>query len=121
MVQRFWRHWSHIRDLRFALRASFMAVRIQSLGRGFITRRRVGLWYHKRFVVAKGWQAIIRRVLSNKHWRRRCGDEFIAVQRIQALFRGYHSRWRLLLIKQHAAALRLQSLWSVYTLCMPIS
>ena len=120
VLQQFWRHWLHIRLMRFAVRASFMAVRIQSVVRGFVTRRRVGVWYQQRSWVAAGWQAIIRRVLSNKHWRRRHMVEFAAARRVQALFRGYQSRHRLLLIRRSASALRIQSLWSVSALTCPL-
>lgn len=113
VLQRFWRHWLHIRLMRFAVRASFMAVRIQAIARGFVTRRRVGIWYRKRSLVATGWQAIIRRVLSNKHWRQRCWVEFSAARRVQALFRGFLARHRLLLMSRSAAVLKIQSLWSV--------
>lgn len=110
-IQRIYKH--HYRKKRFnaLIRQLKGVVNIQALARGVIARRFVAEWYLRRSSMVLAWQTIIRRMLSNIHWKRQLEIEYRAASRLQAGARGRAAREKALNRRASLAVLRIQCLW----------
>lgn len=112
LLQGFWRRSRVLLPWRRALRCVLAATRIQKLVRGFVTRKYVGRWHRLRAGQAVGWQARVRRLLSNKKLRQETLRELRrAALMMQALFRGYVCRQRLRTRRRAQACTVIQRVW----------
>lgn len=96
---------------RRAVKCVLMAVRIQKLVRGFVTRKRVGRYAFFLNAIAIFFQARIRRYLSNKVVRPRLKFERQCAIKIQRIIRGKLGRIKWIRKRRELAVIRIQAMW----------
>lgn len=110
-LQKFWRKSKALIPWRYAVLCMRMAVRIQKIARGMITRVWVARWYNRRNTVVTMLQSKTRMMLSNKRTRPRLALEQEAAKTIQRFVRGRTGRKKWKLAQYDVAALHIQCLW----------
>lgn len=110
-IQRLYKHYYRQKRFDGLIRQLRGVVRIQALARGVISRRFVAEWYSRRSVMVLAWQTVIRRMLSNIHWKRQLAFEHRAASKIQAAARGRAGREKARRVRANVAVLRIQCLW----------
>jgi len=110
-LQKFWRKSKALIPWKYAVLCMKMAVRIQKIARGMITRVWVARWFNRRNTVVTMLQSKTRMMLSNKHIRPRLVGEQEAAKLIQRFVRGRTGRKKWKLAQYDIAALHIQALW----------
>lgn len=110
-IQRLYKHYYRQKRFDLLIRQLKGVVRIQALARGVISRRFVAEWYSRRSEMVLAWQTVIRRMLSNIHWKRQLAFEQRAASKIQAVGRGRAGRKKARRARTDVAVLRIQCLW----------
>jgi hypothetical protein len=111
LLQQFWRRYKKL-YLWKKLVYQHLAVRqIQRMVRGMIVRQWVARWHAARERIAIGWQAFVRKWLTQKHVKIIQQHEQLMAIRIQRIVRGKLAANRYHRLRRHLAATRVQAMW----------
>lgn len=110
-IQKIYRLSKRLGKWQWPILCNKMAVKIQRVIRGSMTRKFVARWFLTRNAVVINWQAGVRKVLSNKHIKPVLAKEYAAATTIQKIVRAKLGRKKLYNLKVHIAATHIQQLW----------
>jgi hypothetical protein len=111
VIQKIYRMSKRLGKWQWPILCNKMAVKIQRVIRGSMTRKFIARWFLTRNAVVINWQAGVRKVLSNKHVKPVLALEYSAATEIQKIVRAKLGRKKLNNLKVHIAATHIQQLW----------